>query len=79
MEEDYGFSLGIWSVLEAIDVAVWTEATGIYFLSQRKYGMCLAIGVTADRVVTDRRGIRVREITFCGRAIFLSVNLASSN
>jgi hypothetical protein len=22
-------------------------------------------GVTADRVVTDRRGIRVREITFC--------------
>jgi Transposase DDE domain len=59
----------------------WQErkAAGIYFLSQRKDGMCLAIeqeraidrtqpinqGVTADRVVTDRRGLRVREITFC--------------
>lgn len=64
-----------------VDFAFWQErkASGIYFLSLRKEGMCLAVetgrdidftqpinqGVTADRVVTDRRGIRVREITFC--------------
>ena len=62
-----------------VDLAFWQERTaaGIYFLSLRKAGMCLAVeqergidfaqpinqGVTADRVVTDRRGIRVREIT----------------
>jgi len=59
----------------------WQErqASGIYFLSLRQEGLCLEVeparvidcsqpinqGVTADRVVTDRRGIRVREITFC--------------
>jgi hypothetical protein len=64
-----------------VDLPFWQErkAAGIYFLSLRKEGMCLAVeqervievtqpinqGVTADRVVTDRRGIRVREITFC--------------
>ena len=64
-----------------VDLAFWQErkASGIYFLSQRKEGMCLEVeaervidltqpinqGVTADRVVTDRRGIRIREITFC--------------
>jgi len=64
-----------------VDLPFWQErkAAGIYFLSQRKEGMCLALeqervidfaqpinqGVTADRVVTDRRGLRVREITFC--------------
>jgi len=64
-----------------VDLPFWQErkASGIYFLSLRKEGMCLALdrervidftqpinqGVTADRVVTDRRGIRVREITFC--------------
>lgn len=64
-----------------VDLPFWQErkASGIYFLSQRKAGMCLAVekerdidvtqpinqGVTGDRVVTDRRGIRVREITFC--------------
>ena len=63
-----------------VDLPFWQErkAAGIYFLSLRKEGMCLAVqeervidgtqpinqGVTADRVVTDRRGIRVREITF---------------
>ena len=63
-----------------VDFPFWQErkASGIYFLSLRKEGMCLAVekervidfaqpinqGVTADRVVTDRRGIRVREITF---------------
>jgi Transposase DDE domain len=63
------------------DLPFWQErkAAGIYFLSLRKEGMCLAVeqervievtqpinqGVTADRVVTDRRGLRVREITFC--------------
>ena len=65
----------------AVDLAFWQErkASGIYFLSLRKAGMCLEAetervidaaqpinqGVTSDRVVTDRRGIRVREITFC--------------
>lgn len=65
----------------AVDLAFWQErkAAGIYFLSLRKAGMCLNVeqeraidfaqpinqGVTADRVVTDRRGIRVRAITFC--------------
>ena len=64
-----------------VDLPFWQErkASGIYFLSLRKAGMCLPLeqeraidgtqpinqGVTADRVVTDRRGIRVREITFC--------------
>ena len=64
-----------------VDFPFWQErkASGIYFLSLRKAGMCLAVatervvdvtqpinqGVTADRVVTDRRGLRVREITFC--------------
>jgi len=63
-----------------VDLPFWQErkAAGIYFLSLRKEGMCLVIeqervidrtqpinqGVTADRVVTDRRGLRVREITF---------------
>ena len=63
-----------------VDLPFWQErkAAGIYFLSLRKEGMCLAVeqerfidltqpinqGVTADRVVTDRRGLRVREITF---------------
>ena len=64
-----------------VDLPFWQErkASGIYFLSLRKAGMCLPLeqeraidgtqpinqGVTADRVVTDRRGLRVREITFC--------------
>lgn len=64
----------------AVDFPFWQErkASGVYFLSLRKKGMCLEVqtervidvaqlinqGVTADRVVTDRRGIRVREITF---------------
>jgi hypothetical protein len=64
-----------------VDFGFWQErkAVGIYFLSLRKEGMCLELetgrvidftqpinqGVTADRVVTDRRGIRVREITYC--------------
>ena len=63
-----------------VDFAFWQErkASGIYFLSLRKEGLCLEVekervmdvtqpihqGVTADRVLTDRRGIRVREITF---------------
>ena len=65
----------------AVDLAFWQErkASGIYFLSLRKAGMCLDVetervidatqpinqAVTADRVLTDRRGLRVREITFC--------------
>ena len=64
-----------------VDFPFWQErkASGIYFLSLRKEGMCLETqtereidftqpinqGVTSDRVVSDRRGIRVREITFC--------------
>ena len=63
-----------------VDLAFWQErkASGIYFLSLRKAGMCLELekersidptqpinqGVQRDRVVRDRRGIRVREITF---------------
>ena len=63
-----------------VDFAFWQErkASGIYFLSLRKDGMCLEVakervidrtqpinqGVRADRVRTDRRGLRVREITF---------------
>jgi hypothetical protein len=63
------------------DPPFWQErkASGIYFLSRRKEGMGLTVepdrgidlaqpihqGVPADRLVTDRRGIRVREITFC--------------
>ena len=58
----------------------WQErkASGIYFLSPRKAGMCLELvkersldlpqpinqGVQSDRVVKDRRGLLVREITF---------------
>ena len=72
--------LWIWDKA-GVDLAFWQErkASGIYFLSLRKEGMCLEVeaervvdftqpinqGVTADRVVIDRRGIRVREITFC--------------
>jgi hypothetical protein len=64
-----------------VDLPFWAarKSAGIYFLSLRKEGMCLAVeqergidftqpinqGVTADRVVIDRRGLRVREITFC--------------
>jgi hypothetical protein len=64
-----------------VDLPFWQErkASGIYFLSLRKAGMCLEVeqervidftqpinqGVSADRVVKDRRGLRVREITFC--------------
>ena len=64
----------------AVDFPFWQErkASGIYFLSLRQEGMRLAVeqervidvaqpinqGVTGDRVFTDRRGIRVREITF---------------
>jgi hypothetical protein len=64
-----------------VDFPFWQErkASGIYFLSLRKEGLCLEVekervvdftqpinqGVTSDRVVVDRRGIRVREITFC--------------
>jgi Transposase DDE domain len=64
-----------------VDFPFWQErkASGIYFLSLRKAGLCLDVetergldatqpinqGVTADRVLTDRRGLRVREITFC--------------
>jgi hypothetical protein len=64
----------------AVDLAFWQErkASGIYFLSLRKAGMCLELvrsrdidrsqpinqGVLSDRVVQDRRGIVVREITF---------------
>jgi hypothetical protein len=64
-----------------VDFAFWQErkASGIYFLSLRKEGMRLELeaeraidftqpinqGVTSDRLLTDRRGLRVREITFC--------------
>lgn len=64
-----------------VDFHFWQErkASGIYFLSLRKEGMCLEMekertidlpqpinqGVTSDRVMLDRRGIRVREITYC--------------
>ena len=64
-----------------VDFPFWQErkASGIYFLSLRQEGMCLAVetervvdvtqpinqGVTGDRVVTDRRSIRVRASTFC--------------
>jgi Transposase DDE domain len=64
-----------------VDLPFWQErkASGIYFLSLRKEGMCLEVeqdrvidftqpinqGVTGDRLVKDRRGIRMREITFC--------------
>jgi len=63
-----------------VDLAFWQErkASGIYFLSQRKAGMILELekertidrtqpinqGVQSDRVVKDRRGLLVREITF---------------
>ena len=63
-----------------VDLPFWQErkASGIYFLSARKEGLCLELeqerlidfaqpinqGVTSDRWVTDRRGIRLREITF---------------
>ena len=64
-----------------VDLPFWQErkASGIYFLSQRKEGMCLELererpidltqpineGVSRDRVVKDRRNIKMREITFC--------------
>jgi Transposase DDE domain len=64
-----------------VDLPFWQErkASGIYFLSLRKEYLCLAVtaeraidfaqpinqGVTGDRLVQDRRGLRVREITFC--------------
>ena len=64
----------------AVNLPFWQErkASGIYFLFLRKAGMCLALeqersldlpqpinqGVQSDRVVRDRRGLRVREITF---------------
>jgi len=64
-----------------VDFGFWQErkASGIYFLSLRKEGLCLEReqervidftqpinqGVTSDRVLTDRRGLRVREITYC--------------
>jgi len=72
---------GLW-VWDKAGVALpfWQErkASGIYFLSLRKEGMCLEVeqarvidfaqpinqGVTGDRVVKDRRGRRLREITF---------------
>ena len=63
-----------------VDLPFWQarKASGIYFLAQRKAGMILALtkersldfnqpisqGVQTDRVVPDRRGIVVREITF---------------
>lgn len=63
-----------------VDLPFWQDrkGSGIYFLSLRKEGMCLEIeqdraldftqpinqGVTSDRVVKDRRGLRVREVTF---------------
>jgi len=63
-----------------VDLPFWQErkASGIYFLSLRKAGMVLELelersldltqpinqGVQSDRVVQDRRGLRVREITF---------------
>ena len=73
---------GLWVWDKAgVDLSFWQErkASGIYFLSLRKAGLCLDVetergldatqpinqGVTADRVLTDRRGLRVREITFC--------------
>jgi hypothetical protein len=75
---------GLWVWDKAgVDFPFWQErkASGIYFLSLRKEGMCLEVekeriidvtqlinqGVTSDRVVTDRRGLRVREITYCNR------------
>lgn len=64
-----------------VDFPFWQErkASGIYFLSLRKERMCLEVekerdidatqpinqGVTGDRMVTDRRGIGIRESTFC--------------
>ena len=63
-----------------VDLAFWQErkASGLYFLSLRKAGMCLELekerpldltqpinqGVQRDRVVRDRRGLLVREIMF---------------
>jgi hypothetical protein len=64
----------------AVNLPFWQarKASGIYFLSLRKAGMCLEVeqervidfaqpinqGVTGDRVVQDQRGLRMREITF---------------
>ena len=75
-----------------VDLPFWQErkASGIYFLSQRKAGMCLEPdqerdidrtqpinqGVQSDRVVRDRRGLRVREITFanpCDGQVYVSL------
>ena len=63
-----------------VDLAFWQErkASGIYFLSMQKEGMCFELekqrpidptqpinqGVLSDRIVSDRRDIRVRQITF---------------
>ena len=63
-----------------VNLPFWQErkASGIYFLSQRKAGMCLERvkersldltqpinqGVQSDHLVQDRRGILVREITY---------------
>ena len=61
------------------DISKEFRHSGIDFLSLCKAGLCLDVetergldatqpinqGVTSDRVVTDRRGFRVREITFC--------------
>jgi hypothetical protein len=72
--------LWVWAKA-GVDQPCWQarKMSGIYFLSLRKEGLCLAVeqaraidftqpinqGVTADRGGTDRRGLRVREITFC--------------
>jgi len=63
-----------------VDLPFWQErkASGIYFLSMQKEGMCLELekerlidstqpinqGVLSDRIVRDRRDIRIRQITF---------------
>ena len=73
---------GLWVWDKAgVDFPFWQDrkASGIYFLSLRKEGLCLEVaqervlaatqpinqGVTSDRLGVDRRGIRVRKITFC--------------
>jgi len=64
----------------AVDLAFWQERknAGIYFLSRRKTNLCLDLvqtrpldanqpinqGVITDAIVMDRRGLRLREITF---------------
>ena len=75
-----------------VNLPFWQErkASGLYFLSLRKAGMCLELeqersidltqpinqGVQSDRVVRDRRGLRVREITFenpCDGQVYVSL------